>query len=773
MRLPQIPRHVQPKERSAVVLGGINYSDNYREGELAESSNLSTRRYPYLTQRPLHTSVGSFTDAQAGFSWDGHMVIAQGGKLYYDGKAIANVDSRPKQFAVVNTKLIVWPDKLIVDITGAEVRTMDAAMPGAAGAKITGDTIEISATPRSMQNVLLIRYRTRGDGYYPWINTYGTDVSKIGWTASGGWSLPAPVVKSPSKETLNKSIIIPYVTTDSSTGNLVFSDPNSVWAKTAPSSVPTTEQNNMGYYAIIDGTEVEIGSSALRELVVNVFQVGSSTPIATEYFHTGDYVEISGSAIKANNKEHIRIDGIRDGEAPTYQNTLTFAEGSFLSPTAYRNLTSKLTQGTRYRANVKTSNRGDSSDYYTFTGDSSLPIGTQLLIFRSSFKWQGMSYNPGVYYFKPGANELGFMSNNTGGSGTVATFTYYNNDWTEYPEDEAPIPHTYWEPKSLTVKVPLPDLDFICEKDNRLWGVANSQTSRTWNTDTENYDEQTSRVIYASALGNPGQFWAFDGLSTDSWQVAVASEGDFTGMAAYSSGVLFFKEREVVKVIGRYPAEYTSYTYQFSGVKAGCSKTIRNINEVLYYLSPGGVMAYSGGVPQLVSAVFGNKVYSEGVAGADSRYYVLSADDSDGTHDLMVYDTQVGQWLRESNDAAEDFFVHDGSIHMVAGGSVYRMWADPNGSVSWMAQFCPMYENAHGKKRYGNIYLRLELDGSCKVETRADYGEWKTEKEFSAGRTVTVPLVPKRCDRFEIRLSGTGRCTVLSCVREFQTRSDA
>ena len=54
----------------------------------------------------------------------------------------------------------------------------------------------------------------------------------------------------------------------------------------------------------------------------------------------------------------------------------------------------------------------------------------------------------------------------------------------------------------------MPDLDFICESENRLWGCSNE-----------------TRTIYASALGDPTNFFSYQGLSTDSYAVAVGSEG--------------------------------------------------------------------------------------------------------------------------------------------------------------------------------------------------------------------------------------------------------
>ncbi|MCQ4771898.1 hypothetical protein NE579_15845, partial [Intestinimonas massiliensis] len=76
----------------------------------------------------------------------------------------------------------------------------------------------------------------------------------------------------------------------------------------------------------------------------------------------------------------------------------------------------------------------------------------------------------------------------------------------------------------VMVRRKIPDLEYICESENRLWGCEGHN-------------------IHASALGDPTNFFTFAGVSTDSYSVAVGSDGDFTGCAAYSGDVLFFKER--------------------------------------------------------------------------------------------------------------------------------------------------------------------------------------------------------------------------------------
>ena len=47
-------------------------------------------------------------------------------------------------------------------------------------------------------------------------------------------------------------------------------------------------------------------------------------------------------------------------------------------------------------------------------------------------------------------------------------------------------------------------------------------------------------------------------------------------------------------------------------------------------------------------------------------------------------------------------------------------------------------------------------------------------KAFTTNETkfIAIPLAPVRCDKFRIKLIGTGRCTVEALTRTFRERSD-
>lgn len=313
---------------------------------------------------------------------------------------------------------------------------------------------------------------------------------------------------------------------------------------------------------------------------------------------------------------------------------------------------------------------------------------------------------------------------------------------------------------AITLERKIPDMDFICESENRLWGCSSK--------------EQT---IYASALGDPTNFYVYEGLSTDSYALAVGSEGDFTGCCKLTSSVLFWKETKLHKMLGGYPAEYSLYTYDIEGLQKGSHKSLQVINEVLFYMGLHGVYAYSGGTPSLISSNFGEHTFTEAVGGNDGDSYFLSVRDGEESH-LFVYETQNGLWIREDNTRVVDFARIGKDLYFT--DSEGRVWLedgkrdDPN--MEWVAQFTPFYETIEGRKSYSQLLLRLELPkGSwLSAQVRQDGGKWKEcGKVIGQEHDVaSMRIAVNRCDKFEIRLKGKGPCTILSVLREFRVRSD-
>ena len=89
----------------------------------------------------------------------------------------------------------------------------------------------------------------------------------------------------------------------------------------------------------------------------------------------------------------------------------------------------------------------------------------------------------------------------------------------------------------------------------------------------------------------------------------------------------------------------------------------------------------------------------------------------------------------------------------------------------WYTEFCPFDEKYYKTKNYSRLYIAVQLfeNAWIKVQISGDDGVWETvctrygkKKEY-----INIPCVLKNSHRIKLKLSGKGRCTVESVVREF------
>lgn len=315
------------------------------------------------------------------------------------------------------------------------------------------------------------------------------------------------------------------------------------------------------------------------------------------------------------------------------------------------------------------------------------------------------------------------------------------------------------EAGAVTMKREVPDLDYICESNYRLWGTKGN-------------------TIYGSKYGDPFNFQVFDGLTGDSYYIDVGSDGEFTGCIPYSSHICFFKEHTLHKLYGSKPSNYQLVTSQVYGVQAGSERSMCIINETLIYKGVNGVYAYTGGVPELISENFGTIRFSDACATSDGERYYISMH-SGSEWGVYVYDVLRNLWLREDGTHCVDMAFHDGHVYLLAAtGELWRVGQDiAQDGMEWSVTFCPFTETYNERKVYSRFHMRLEMEAGSwlTVDIRRDNASrWQqvytTHNERA--RTLTVPVVPERCDSVEIRLKGKGKCLLRTFIREFQMGSD-
>lgn len=320
--------------------------------------------------------------------------------------------------------------------------------------------------------------------------------------------------------------------------------------------------------------------------------------------------------------------------------------------------------------------------------------------------------------------------------------------------------------QSLTISRDMPDIDFICENENRLWGCKGD-------------------TVYASKLGDPFNWNVFDGLSTDSYAVDVGSAGDFTACCSFLGYPCLFKEEHIYKVYGDKPSNFQVMGSASLGVEAGSHLSLAIAGETLYYLSRVGIVAYTGGIPQSVAGAFGTVRYRNAVGGSDGVKYYVSMEDMEGNWHLFVYDTRYKLWHQEDDLEAvgfgwntELYFLSaDGPLWMNGNAREVPEEAVSEGTVESMAEFADFVEGSPDKKGTGKLQVRIELDAGAEVAVEMQFdsdGVWRAVDTLTTTekRSLVLPIVPRRCDHYRLRLTGSGGWRLYSLARSYYAGSE-
>ena len=316
----------------------------------------------------------------------------------------------------------------------------------------------------------------------------------------------------------------------------------------------------------------------------------------------------------------------------------------------------------------------------------------------------------------------------------------------------------------------VPDLDFVTEQGNRVWGCSRKENS-----------------IYACALGDPTNWYSYRGIASDSYAVSVGSDGAFTGAASCLGYVLFFKEHCIHKLYGTKPSDYQMSSVRCRGVAANAAKSLCVIAETLYYLSPDGVMAWSGSLPSKVSGALDTgklTAVDRAVGGQlDARYYLYLHRKTEDGGRLLVYDTERGVWQEESTagtgmvSTGQQLYLWDGSA----------LWAaDPEREAGGEDETELKFEAVTGDiglavpddKYISRVTLRMDALAHTVLTVAVSYdgGDWETVSSCAVTKDhqrVNLPFVPRRHDTMRLKFAGTGQMALRSMAFTFADATGA
>lgn len=324
----------------------------------------------------------------------------------------------------------------------------------------------------------------------------------------------------------------------------------------------------------------------------------------------------------------------------------------------------------------------------------------------------------------------------------------------------------------LHIERTMPIMDFIIESGNRLWGCRYGESATG----------EIVNEIYASKLGDFKNWNCFMQISTDSFVASLGTDGQFTGAITHLGYPLFFKENYVHKVYGNYPANFQIQTTACRGVQDGSGKSLAIVNEVLYYKSRNAVCAYDGSLPMEISSALGDEAYSDAVAASHGNKYYISMKDSSGTYNLFVFDARKGLWHKEDNLAVKEFCSCRNELYYIPQESTKIKTMFGSGTVdtaptNWMAETGIIGMYTPDKKYISRLNIRMSMDIGTKVQLYVQYdslGVWELVYTMNSTslRSFSIPIRPKRCDHFRLRIVGEGDAKIFSIAKTLEQGSD-
>lgn len=372
---------------------------------------------------------------------------------------------------------------------------------------------------------------------------------------------------------------------------------------------------------------------------------------------------------------------------------------------------------------------------------------------------------------------------------------------------------THQNSKDITFARELPEMDYLCEQENRIWGCS-----------SDNHE------IYACKQGDPTNWKCYAGLDSDSYAVTIGSQEDFTGAVSFGGYVYFFKENGYHKIYGTKPSNYEVSFVSCRGVQNGSGKSFAVTDQYLYYKAKDGICVFDGS-PSIISEKLGTTNLYEAVGASYRDKYYVCMRDADYNYKLYVYDTTKGTWVIEDVDF--QFLAMTGTSNGIAMAGNYitdvsvegdyyiifkinmdsnytkifpgETYADESGEpqsiigwpsevtypgnivtgleetemtgkqISWSFTTADIGMNTPFNKYIKRVILRLELGTNAEMSVYITYDSDNETKvmEYHATkkRTYEIPLPVRRCDHMKIRISGYGYFRLYSIAKVMEEGS--
>lgn len=322
---------------------------------------------------------------------------------------------------------------------------------------------------------------------------------------------------------------------------------------------------------------------------------------------------------------------------------------------------------------------------------------------------------------------------------------------------------------TFTAKRKCPDMSFVTECQNRLWGCS-----------------EDGHEIYCCKLGDYKNWNVFAGISTDSYSVTIGSDGKFTGAITYLGYPTFFKEDLMIRVIVSSTGGHQIKENSCRGVQPGSDKSLCIVNEVLYYKASNGICLYNGSLPANVADKLGDEKFTDAVGGSFGNRYFISMKSADGKYSLFSFDTETGIWNREDDTHALMFSSYDNDLYFVdakdktlknVGGTLLFETSEKEKEFEWEVASGNIGYSMPDQKYISKINMRIQLERNTQIDffmnyDSEDFWEHKFSMSGTSFRTFTIPILPKRCDHFRFKIKGKGTAKIYGITKTIEQGSD-
>ena len=156
--------------------------------------------------------------------------------------------------------------------------------------------------------------------------------------------------------------------------------------------------------------------------------------------------------------------------------------------------------------------------------------------------------------------------------------------------------------------------------------------------------------------------------------------------------------------------------------------------------------------------------------------------DERGDHHLFAYDTQKNMWHREDGTQVTDFCSFQGDLFYIDYAdnqikSIKGAGVKEDRPVKWSATSGIIGTDSPDRKYVSRLDVRMKLEVGSRVTFFAEYdsgGEFEylftmTGKSL---QSFSVPVRPKRCDHFRLRIDGVGDAKIFSICKTVEFGSN-